>query len=80
MMTEQTTEQLLVSAVHQRDVLMEAIHKTAIDIGLCDKNVAITGPHLLMFCDDFISIFNDQAAKIAALEGQLVDMENERLG
>lgn len=78
-MTEQT-DQLLITAVHQRDVLMEAIHKTALNIGLCNKDVEPTGPQLLMFCDDFTQIINDQAAKIAALEGQLVDMDNERFG
>lgn len=67
-------------AEHHRDVLMEANHKTAIDIGLCNKNVAVAGPHLLMFCEDFTSIINDQAAKISALEMQLVDMENELNG
>lgn len=79
-MTEQATDQLLITAVHQRDVLMDAIHKTAIAIGLCNTDVEPTGPHLLMFCDDFTSIINDQAAKIAALEGLVDDMENERLG
>lgn len=79
-MTEQATDQLLVAAVHQRDVLMDAIHQTALNIGLCNKDVEPTGPQLLMFCDEFIQIINDQTAKIAALEGQLVDMDNERLG
>lgn len=75
-MTEQT-DQLLIAAVHQRDVLMDAIHKTAIAIGLCNTDVSPTGPHLLMFCDDFTKIINDQAAKIATLEGRLVDMEDQ---
>lgn len=69
-MTEQT-DQLLITAVHQRDVLMEAIHKTALDIGLCNKDVSPSGPQLLMFCDDFTQIINDQADKITTLELQL---------
>lgn len=70
-MTEQATDQLLVAAVHQRDVLMDAIHQTALNIGLCNKDVEPTGPQLLMFCDDFTQIINDQADKITTLELQL---------
>lgn len=71
------TDQILTNAEHQRNVLMEAIHQTALDIGLCNKDIPPTGPHLLMFCQDFTSIIKDQEAKISALERQLVDMENE---
>ena len=73
-MTQQTNDQLLIEAVHQRDILMQAIHKTSIDIKLCDPDAAVTGPHLLMFCDDIVSIVNSQSERIVALERKLMEM------
>lgn len=61
------------TVLHQRDTLMEAIHKTAIDIGLCNTDVEPTGPHLLMFCQDITDIVNTQADRITTLELQLLN-------
>ncbi len=55
-MTEQNLNQMLVEALHQRDVLMQAIEKMAKEIGLYNGEAPIDGPHLLMFCDDTIDI------------------------
>lgn len=70
-MTEKTLNELLAEAIHQRDVLMDAITKTALAVNLYNGEAPIGGPHLLMFCDDFVDIIQTQAARIAELEGEL---------
>lgn len=70
-----TLEQSLVEALHQRDALMQAILKTATDIGLCNSDGVITGPHLLMFCDDFTNLFLDQSAQIAELQAKILELQ-----
>lgn len=68
-MTEKTLAELLADAVHQRDVLMAAITNAATAVNLHDGESPISGPHLLMFCDQFVDVIKGQATRIAELEG-----------
>jgi hypothetical protein len=37
---------------HERDMLANAIRDAAVKAGICRDDVSLTGPHLLMLCDD----------------------------
>ncbi len=41
-----------VSAEQERDMLANAIRDAAVRAGICRDDVSLTGPHLLMLCDD----------------------------
>lgn len=70
-MSEQSIESIAAEALHQRDALAAAILKTAVDIGLCNQDGVVTGPHLLMFCQDFTDMIKSMEAQLADLEAQL---------
>lgn len=67
--------QLLGEAVHQRDALMDAILKTARAVGICNDDGVVTGPHLLMFCDDITDMVAGMSAKIVELEAKLAALQ-----
>lgn len=67
--------QLLQEAVHQRDALMTAILKTARAVGICNNDGTVTGPHLLMFCDDIITVFDGMETRIKELEAKVASLQ-----
>lgn len=44
----------------ERDMLAEAIFKMGIELGHISPDAVITGPHLLLICDDIVRLHKEQ--------------------
>lgn len=40
----------------ERDLLAEAIRNAAVDVGIISPDVSLTGPMLLLLCDDLATL------------------------
>lgn len=52
----------------ERDALAEAIRDAAVKVGIVAADAPLTGPHLLMLCNDLASSESEQLAALAEIE------------
>lgn len=73
----------LEAAEHQRGALAQAIADAVTKAGMWNGEVGLTGPHLIMFCDDMASVIASQpdserdAARMDWLVQKIVDVRAE---
>ena len=72
----------LQTAKHELSVLAKAISNAAVKAGICRADAALTGPHLLMLCDDLAEAAREKPAGEPAawrhsLTHSLHDLEGE---
>lgn len=59
------------TAAEERDQLAAAIRDAAVRVGICRADACLTGPHLLMLCNDLVDTIEHQAAGESAAKKAL---------